>query len=94
GSGSLRNTGIVFTASISGTVTAATNSFQAVMTSFSAKMAVYSNNSGVLGTQIGGDSATITVSAAGTVTFTWPSNPPILTGGTSYWLVMSDINGT
>jgi len=42
------------------------------------------------GSQNGGDSDTLSVSAAGTATFTWSSNAPSLTNGTKYWIVFVD----
>ena len=40
--------------------------------------------------QTGGDSDSVTVSAAGTPQFTWSSSTPSISAGTKYWIVFVD----
>jgi hypothetical protein len=52
---------------------------------------VYTNNAGSPGTQVGGDSDTVTINAGNTeFTFTWSSNTPSLSDATSYWVVLAN----
>ena len=51
----------------------------------------YIDSSGSPGSQVGGDSDTVSINATSTIfTFTWSSNAPTLSEDTGYWLVISN----
>ena len=81
------------TAGNTGALSSVKINVDSVSTSFDAQCSIYTNNSGSPGTIVGGASDTVSIAATGDKTFTWSSNAPSLTAGTSYWFVFSDISG-
>lgn len=62
------------------------------LSAFDAVARLYSDNAGSPGTQIGADSATVSVNAAGTFSFDFAAAPAVA-AETDYWLVFSDETG-
>lgn len=87
------NAGFQFTAPATGTVTSVEFDIVSYTSGGDYEARLYTNNSGSPGTQIGTSSATVTIGATGTVTFTFGS-PPSITSATVYWIVMARLSGT
>ena len=78
--------GFQFTATVTGMVLSTTFDVAAVVSTQTWHAELWSNNAGSPGSQIGVDSDGVSVSAAGVATFTF-ATPPVITGGTVYWMV-------
>lgn len=77
----------------SGTVSSTKLRVNKVTAGVNAVCQVYANNSGVPGTQAGGDSTAVGLSATETpqtVKFTWTSSSPTVNGSDPYWVVFKD----
>lgn len=88
-----RHIGLRFSSSGSGTVFGVTIEVEVVVTAFDAVAALYSDDAGKPGTQIGGDSDTRNLNTTGAHSFVWSANAPELVAGTDYWVVLSDTSG-
>ena len=84
------STGLRFEAPADGNVAVATLSVSVVAVAFDAVARIYTDVSGSPGVQVGVDSDTVTLNAAGPVTFSW-STKPVVVSGMRYWVVFSDI---
>ena len=82
---SLANHGLQFANIFAGTVTQAKFACAQSGSSFTAR--IYTDNAGSPGTQVNGNSDSTGGSVAD-LTFTWSSNPPVLSAGVTYWLVV------
>ena len=65
-----------------------------VTTSFDSVAGIYANNSGVPGSQVGGNSDTVTLDSTGEKTYVWSSSVPALAAATDYWVVITDTTST
>jgi hypothetical protein len=80
------NIALQFTASSTGTVSSASFEASTVSQSMDVHAELWTDSAGSPGTQVGSDSATVSVTTSGEKVFTFPT-PPSVTGSTLYWMV-------
>ena len=85
--------GFMFTAPISGPLTQLEIEAVTVTAGFDITAGLYANNSGSPGSQVGSDSAAVTISGTGTITIGLQGKSMSVTGGTAYWLVFGEDSG-
>lgn len=88
-----QHAGFQFTAPASGTLSTVKITVTAVGASGDWVSKLYTNNAGSPGTQIGSDGSSLTISATGDKTLTCAGDQ-VVTGGGTYWIVLSPASGT
>ncbi len=86
------NFGFKFTNTTAGDVTEVKANVQTFTTSFNSVVRIYSDTPGQPNAQVGGDSATVSLSATGDVSYTWTTSPT-LSAATVYWVIFVDTSG-
>ena len=86
------NVGLKFNNTNAGDVSKARIEVSAHTATFNAVARIYTDSSGSPGTQVGGDSATVSLDSTGIKEFTWSTKPSI-SAATDYWLIISDTTG-
>lgn len=81
--------GMKFLNSTAGTIASVKIEVTTVNAAFNAVAALYSDNSGNPGTQIGSDSDTVALSSTGVKEFSFSTQPSV-SAATSYWIVITD----
>ena len=84
------NAGLRFPNAVGGVVSRVRVDVSSVSVAFNAVAAIYSDDAGSPGTQVGGNSSAVSLGAAGVFSFTWASNAPVLDDATTYWVVITD----
>ena len=88
-----RHIGLKFPNGADGSVAEVTVEVNAVTVALNAVARLYTDASGQPGVPVGGDSDTLALDSSGEKTFVWSASAPVLTAGTRYWVVLSDVSG-
>lgn len=84
-----KHIGFKWTADESGDVKEVTFAVTTVTAPIAAVASIWTDSAGSPGVQAGNDSPVATITAGGTITFTF-STKPVIAQGTTYWVVLSD----